>query len=149
MKQLNLLLAYTYFFNPLRALATLVRSKSDIPFADRDRRPAAEVAADSWAKGMRRRMKLRLRARLVDTVFQVAGMAGLLNTYRRTIGWAWHLVRGPIERQLQSPASDLPMRAPDGGPAAHALPGTRLSPGSGLRGDPGRLRELKVPEHHE
>ena len=148
-KQLNLLLAYTYFFNPLRALATLVRSKSDIPFADRDRRPAAEVAADPWAKGMRRRMKLKLRARLVDTVFQVAGIAGLLNTYRRTIGWAWHLFRGRIERQLQSPASDLPMRAPDGGPAAHALPGTRLSSSSGLRVDPGKLRELKLREHHE
>ena len=148
-KQLNLLLAYTYFFNPLRALATLVRSKSDIPFADRDRRPAAEVAADPWAKRIRRRMKLKLRARLVDTMFQVAGMAGLLNTYRRTLGWAWHLFRGRIERQLRSPASDLPMRAPDGGRAAHALPGTRLSPGSRLGGAPGKLREEKSLEHQE
>jgi hypothetical protein len=60
-------------------------------------------------------------------VFQVAGIMGLLRTYRQTIGWAWHLFRGPIEREFQSPASRIPMRAPDGGPAAHALPGTRLS----------------------
>lgn len=127
-KQLNLLLAYTYFFNPLRAIATLVRSKSDIPFADRERRPAAEVATYPWSKMLRRRISLKLRARLTDTAFQVAGMVGLLRTSRRTIGWAWHLFHGRIERQLQSPASHLPMRAPDGGPAAHALPDTKLSP---------------------
>jgi hypothetical protein len=41
--------------------------------------------------------------------------------------WTWHLFRGKIERQLQSPASPIPMRAPDGGPASHSLPGTKLA----------------------
>ena len=125
-KQLNLLLAYTYFFNPLRALATLVWSKSDIPFSDRERRPPSEVAAYRWPRRLRRRITSKLRARLTDTVFQMAGMVGLLHSYRRTIGWAWHLFRGEIVRQSQSPASSLPMRASDGAPAAHALPGTKL-----------------------
>ncbi|HEY2816504.1 MAG TPA: radical SAM protein, partial [Casimicrobiaceae bacterium] len=107
-KQMNLLLAYTYFFNPLRALATLVHSKSDIPFADRDWRSAAEVANYSLAKRVRRRIGNKLRARLTDTVFQIGGMVGLLLTFRRTIGWAWHLFSGRIERQLQSPTSHLP-----------------------------------------
>ena len=124
LKQLNLLLAYAYFFNPVRAVATLVCSKSDIPFADRDWRPATEIATYSRLKKARRRIGLRLRARLTDTVFQIGGMIGLLLTFRRTIGWTWHLFRGPIERQLQPPTSVLPMCAPDGGPAAHALPGT-------------------------
>ena len=126
-KQLNLLVAYAYFFNPLRALATLFRSKSDIPYADRERRPASQVASYSWSKRLRRRASLRMRARLTDTVFQVAGMVGLFHTFRRTIGWSWHLFRGRIERQHHSPVSEIPMHAPDGGAAAHALPGTRVA----------------------
>jgi hypothetical protein len=68
-----------------------------------------------------------MQARLTDTVFQVAGIVGLFHTFRRTIGWAWHLFRGGIERQHHSPVSEIPMHAPDGAPAAHALPGTRLT----------------------
>jgi hypothetical protein len=37
------------------------------------------------------------------------------------------LFSGRIERQLQSPTSHLPMGAPGGRPAAHALPGTEQS----------------------
>jgi radical SAM superfamily enzyme YgiQ (UPF0313 family) len=126
-KQVNLLLAYTYFFNPLRALSTLIWSKSDIPHVGEDRRTPEDLARLSWWKKVRRKIELKARARLTDTAFQLIGIAGLMYTYRRTIVWAWHLFRGKIERQLESPASPIPMRAPDGSPAAHALPGTKLA----------------------
>src|SRR5207237_4996246 len=43
-KQLNLLAAYAYFFNPLRMLLALVWSLSRLPLADAETRPAVEVA---------------------------------------------------------------------------------------------------------
>lgn len=126
-KQLNLLLGYTYFFNPLRMLGAIVWSKSNIPHADVERRPADEIAKYSAWRRFRRRVYLKLRARLIDTGVQALAMAGLFHTYRRTLRWAWHLFRGGIERCEQPPFSELPMRDPRGNAAAHALPGTRTS----------------------
>ncbi len=126
-KQLNLLAAYTYFFNPIRLLAALVRSKSAIPLADAETRPPAEVQRYSRWKKARRWIFRKARARLLDAGVQAFGMYGLFHTYRRTLGWAWHLSRGKIERYSQAPTSRIPMRAPQGGPASHALPGTPLA----------------------
>ena len=42
-KQLNLLAAYAYFFNPLRMLLALVWSLSRLPLADAETRPAEEI----------------------------------------------------------------------------------------------------------
>jgi hypothetical protein len=126
LKQLNLLLGYTYFFNPLRMLGSMVWSQSDIPFAGAERRPADEIARYSAWRKLRRRIYLRLRARLIDGAIQLLAMTGLFQTYRRTLRWAWHLFRGGIERFDRSPASEIPMRDPKGGVAAHALPGTRI-----------------------
>ncbi len=94
-KQLSILAAYLYFYNPLRFLKALVRPKT--------------------------------RLYLADSGLQVIGMWGLLKTLRRTLPWAWRLARGRITRRDTYPASSIPMRAPDGTPAAHALPGTPVS----------------------
>lgn len=93
-KQFNIMLAYLYFYNPLRMLVALLRPKSKLYFAD---------------AGM-----------------QGLGMWGLAQTVRRTFGWAVRLWRGGIERRTQAPVSPIPMCAAQGGPASHALPGTKL-----------------------
>ena len=92
-KQLNILAAYLYFYNPLRFLYGLVRPVSKMYLAD---------------SGM-----------------QLIGMWGLAQTFRRTIGWAFRLMRGNIHHKTAIPASRIPMRSADGpAPASHALPGT-------------------------
>ena len=127
LKQLNLLAGYTYFFNPLRFLIAVFFSKSRVPFADADSRPAAELQLGNRWKRARRRIYLKLRAHLTDAAVQLLGMMGLIQTYRRTLGWAWRLFRGKIQRAKQAPLSRIPMRGSDGGPASHALPGTMTS----------------------
>jgi hypothetical protein len=126
LKQLNLLLAYTYFFNPLRLLLSLIWSKSNIPLADAEPRPPSEVAGYPLWKRFARWANLKARAQFVDAAAQLFGMAGLFHTYRRTLVWAWRLYRGQIKRCDKPPASLIPMRNPAGGPASHALPGTPL-----------------------
>jgi radical SAM superfamily enzyme YgiQ (UPF0313 family) len=124
LKQLNLLAGYTYFFNPLQLLVSLVFSKSNIYLADAETRPAAEIARYSPLKRLTRKIYLKFRAHVTDAGIQAFGMLGLFHTYRRTLGWAWKLYRSPIEHSSEAPRSILPMRAPDGSPASHALPGT-------------------------
>ncbi len=125
-KQLNLLAGYTYFFNPIRMLAALIRSKSTIPFADSETRPAIEVQRYSRWKQFRRRCFLKLRAHVIDAGVQAMGMCGLFHTYRRTLGWTWQLFRGKVEPCQHSPRSSIPMRSSLGGAASHALPGTPI-----------------------
>ncbi len=91
-KQLNIMAAYLYFYNPPRFLLALVRPKS--------------------------------RLYLADAGMQMLGMWGLMQTVRRTLGWAIRLMRGNIQRKTTVPASRIPMRSADGAPASHALPGT-------------------------
>ncbi len=91
-KQLNIMAAYLYFYNPLRFLLALVRPKSKLYLA--------------------------------DALMQLAGMCGLMQTIRRTLGWAIRLMRGNIRRKTAVPASRIPMRSADGALASHALPGT-------------------------
>ncbi len=124
LKQLNLLAGYTYFFNPLRVLIALFFSKSSIPFADAETRSTKEVQRYTRWQKVRRWCYLKLRAHLTDAALQVMGMWGLVQTFRRTLGWSWRLFRGKIRRTQQAPLSQIPMRAPDGGSASHALPGT-------------------------
>ena len=93
-KQLNIMVAYLYFYNPVRFLLALVRPRSKLYLAD---------------AGM-----------------QVIGMSGLLQTIRRTLGWAIRLMRGNIRRKAM-PGSRIPMRSVEGAPASHALPGTPQS----------------------
>ncbi len=128
-KQLNLLAGYTYFFNPLRLLLALVSPKSTIPFADAEMRPADEIQQYSRWRKRRRWVYRKLRAHFVDAGVQVLGMCGLFHTYRRTLGWAWRLFRGKIQRRMEAPTSRIPMRSAAGGPASHALPGTPVSSG--------------------
>ena len=61
---------------------------------------------------------------LADAGMQVIGMWGLIQTVRRTFGWALRLMRGNIERKTKVPASRIPMRSAEGETASHALPGT-------------------------
>ena len=64
------------------------------------------------------------RLYLADSGMQLIGMWGLTKTIRRTLGWAVHLMGGKVKRKRAIPASPIPMRSADGGPASHALPGT-------------------------
>ncbi|MCH7813495.1 MAG: radical SAM protein [Planctomycetes bacterium] len=91
-KQLNIMAAYLYFYNPLNFVVAAIRPRTKIYLA--------------------------------DALMQLAGMWGLGQTIRRTIGWAFRLMRGNIRRKSALPASRIPMRSPDGGAAGHALPGT-------------------------
>jgi radical SAM superfamily enzyme YgiQ (UPF0313 family) len=127
LKQLNLLAAYAYFFNPLRMVLALVWSLSRLPLADAETRPAEEIAQYSTARKVRRRVFLKVRAHLLDAGVQAVGMCGLFHTCRRTLAWAWHLARGNIKHSSRPPASRLPMRSPEGGSASHALPTTPLA----------------------
>jgi hypothetical protein len=127
LKQLNLLAGYTYFFNPLRALTALVFSKSTIPFSDAESRPPDEVQGYSRWKKARRWCYRKFRAHITDAALQLMGILGLIQTYRRTLGWSWRLFRGKIQRAEHAPHSQIPMRAVGGGPASHALPGTVVS----------------------
>ncbi|NIA22012.1 MAG: radical SAM protein [Anaerolineaceae bacterium] len=124
-RQLNLLLAYLYFYNPLRLLIALVHSRSRIPGADAETRPLArDGQPQSGKSNPRRRIMRKLKAHLIDSAGQVVGMLGLAHTIRRTLGWALHLMRGHIVRTTRAPVAEVPMRSPDGRPASHALPGT-------------------------
>lgn len=67
-------------------------------------------------------------------------MVGLYFTVRRTLPWAWQLLRGKIQRCTEPPASKIPMRSPSGACANHALPGTPLPD------QPPQLVPLEVPE---
>jgi radical SAM superfamily enzyme YgiQ (UPF0313 family) len=89
-KQLNIMAAYVYFYNPVRLLIAVARPKSKLYLA--------------------------------DAIVQLIGMRGLVQTIRRTFGWAMCLLRGDIRRHTLVPASPLPMRAVDGRRADHALP---------------------------
>lgn len=92
-RQLNILLAYSFFYNPLRFLKALVWSKTK-------------------------------RGWFVDAALQAWGMAGLMRNWWRSPRWMWHLFWGSnkIVRSTDAPRSPVPMRAPDGGEAAHDLP---------------------------
>jgi hypothetical protein len=102
------MLTYAYFYNPFRLLAAPLNLK--------------------WP----------LKYRLANSVMQIIGMYGVMQTVRRTFGWAVRLMFGNIQRRQRVPASHIAMRDPHGGPAAHALPGTPESkPASGSPvGDP-------------
>ena len=95
-KQLNMTMAYLYFYNPLRLLVALVRPKS--------------------------------RLYLADAVMQLIGMGGLIQTIRRTFGWATRLARGNIVRKSAVPASRIPIRGVNGDGASHVFSPT---PGPG------------------
>jgi hypothetical protein len=90
-----------------------------------------------------RRAYLKARAHFLDAGIQLFGMGGLALTYRRTLVWAWRLVRGQIEHSARAPASALPMRSPSGGVASHALPGTPLP---GTQSQPTLLPVISLPE---
>lgn len=101
-KQLNIMAAYLYFYNPLRLVTVLLRPGST--------------------------------RRFVDAFWQLLGIHGVVQTIRRTAGWALRLMRGGIRRCRHVPDSPFPMRDPTGGPAAHAL-----------RADPARERARRQP----
>jgi len=65
-----------------------------------------------------------MKWQLGDSAVQLFGMWGLGHTIRYTFAWTLRLMRGNITRHTQVPASRIPMRSIDGGPASHALPGT-------------------------
>lgn len=86
--QLNILVGYLYFYNPLW-LGILLTGK--------------RTKVSHKSAGM-----------------QVVGMLGLVQTIRRTLGWAARLMFGRIERLSGPPRPVIPMRSVDGGAASHA-----------------------------
>src|SRR4029078_1714005 len=80
LKQLNLLAAYLYFFNPLRLLIALVWSQSHLPLADADTRPAAEIARYSPLQRLTRWLFLQTRAHLLDATHKILGTYGVFQT---------------------------------------------------------------------
>ncbi|MDK1032726.1 MAG: radical SAM protein, partial [Planctomycetia bacterium] len=130
-KQLNLLAAYLYFFNPLHLLVALLRPKTRILKArSQVRREGQRPSRRHRTLG--RRIASRMPAYLADAVIQILGMFGLFVTARRTLPWALHLMRGKIKRTTKPPTSKIPMRSVNGGPACHALPGTPTPPAATL-----------------
>jgi radical SAM superfamily enzyme YgiQ (UPF0313 family) len=127
-KQLNLLIGYVYFFNPLRLLWSLVRPKSRIPGADEKPEPAdgPKPNQSGW-KPARRRLRRKVVAYLGDAAVQLFGMWGTAYSAPSMIRWMVRLKSGHIKRCTTVPKSQIPMRNPDGGPAPHALPGTPIS----------------------
>ena len=77
-------------------------------------------------KDFKRWLSRKLRAHLGDAVVQAFGIWGLCPTFRRTLGWTYHLLRGRIERHTVPPTGRIPIRSPAGA-AQHALPGTPYS----------------------
>src|SRR5262249_18526499 len=77
-KQLNLMMGYMYFYNPVWLAARLLGKKTKV---------------STKAAGM-----------------QVIGMMGVTQTVRRTIGWAFRLKFGKIDRLPGPPQSKVPMR---------------------------------------
>jgi hypothetical protein len=128
-RQLNLLAAYVYFFNPLRFLAAILRSRSRIPLADqRTWPPPGTIDNLSRRRDTMLRWKHKLGAHVGDAAMQLFGIIALFPTIRRTIGWTFRLMLGDIKRYEKEPASPIPMRGVDGGRASHAPPGTPLAP---------------------
>jgi radical SAM superfamily enzyme YgiQ (UPF0313 family) len=122
-RQLNLLAAYTYFYNPARLLSSLVLSKSWAPLSALDRRLRREDPEGGPCPTLSR----RIRRHFSDAMFQATGIAGLAFTWFRTLRWTVRLMRDPIARASHPPISPFPMRSVDGHPAAHALPGTAIA----------------------
>ena len=91
LRQLNGVLVYLWFYNPLRFLKAIA------------------LPANRHSRGY-------------DMFFQAFGMAGLFSNLRRTPWWMWKLLTGKIHRANAVPRPRIPLRAVDGGPAAHAIP---------------------------
>ncbi|MGE0608758.1 MAG: hypothetical protein AB7O62_16810, partial [Pirellulales bacterium] len=108
----------------LPILMALFVSKSNIPFADAERRTEQETRDYSPFRKVRRKAYLKTRAHIIDALVQAVAMVGLFHTYRRTLRWAWKLFRGKIEYSTRGPISQIPMRSVGGGTASHALPDT-------------------------
>ncbi|MGO9020238.1 MAG: B12-binding domain-containing radical SAM protein [Syntrophobacteraceae bacterium] len=127
-RQLNLLAAYFFFFNLLRVPKALVISKSAIsrPNVEAPLTRFAQQNLSRWKK-FRLRLIRDLRTHFYDAGLQFYGMWGLLQMLRRKAGWILKLMHGKIERCSQPPASRIPMRSVNGGPASHALPGTPVA----------------------
>jgi len=124
-QQLNVLAAYVYFYSPLRFLAALVRPKTRIPLADAEPRPAwTGRDGRPWHTPLGRRIARKVGVAIADACVQLSGMFGLVYTVPNVLHWCVQLRRGRIERYGEAPTSVIPMRAPDGTRASHALPGT-------------------------
>lgn len=86
-KQFNIMLAYLYFYNPMRMLGDLF--------------------AAAFAKG-----SIRGRVGFKPMLMQIVGMFGLCYTVRRTLGWAFRLMFCRIHRHAAAPTSQYPMNPP-------------------------------------
>jgi radical SAM superfamily enzyme YgiQ (UPF0313 family) len=82
---------------------------------------------------LRKRTKVSQKA----AGMQVVGMLGLIQSLRRTSGWALRLMFGRIERLSAAPTTKLPVQSCDDAPPSHGPLELSISPG--LRGRAVRL----------
>ena len=73
---------------------------------------------------------LRKRTKVTQKAagMQVVGMLGLIQSIRRTTGWALRLMFGRIERLAAPPVSAVPMRSVDGAAADHGTCSEPVAP---------------------
>ncbi len=72
---------------------------------------------------------LRRKTKLGDKPagMQLVGILGVTQNLRRTLGWAFRLMFGKIERLTEPPSSQIPIRSVEGGRASHAPPVVSLT----------------------
>ena len=93
-KQINLLLAYLAFYNPITCL-------SKIP-------PVVKTALEFKNKldeGRPWQNRLKVSPEFLELSNQIVGFIGLVKTARRTLGWAARLAVGTIVRYENPPSS--------------------------------------------
>ena len=116
-----------YFFNPLRLLLSLVWSKSYIAHADRETRPAEEVARLSPWKQLKRWLYLESLAPIHRRRHASSRHGGSDSNGAPHAPLDLATVARTIVACEPPPASEIPMRNPAGGPASHALPVVELT----------------------
>ena len=126
-KQLNLLAGYTYFFNPLRLLMATRSFEVGHPFC-RCRDPAPGRNATLFPLEKTSAADVSPRTREADRC-RCAGVrhVRVVSHLPPHVGMG---VASPARQNpalSESPASQIPMRSPTGGPASHALPNIPVS----------------------
>jgi len=65
-------------------------------------------------------VRSKTRVGMKPAGMQMVGILGLIQSFRRTSGWAVRLMFGKIDRLSRPPVSQIPMRSVQGTAASHA-----------------------------
>jgi len=128
----------------MRGDSYVIASRDDRPWQKQLNLLAAYLLFYNPMRFLLALVRPQTRPYLVNAGAQLLGMWGLVQTFRRTFGWAMRLMLGRIRRSTRAPASPLPMRSAAGGPASYAPPAAPSPKRSGPHGRP--VRRWKSPE---